>query len=262
VTLRIFKADLHIHTCLSPCADLNLGPRAIVNKATQHGLDVIGICDHNSSENVPAVVKAARDTNLKVLPGMEVTSKEEVHILALFDSLDSAVELQEIVYEHLPGESNADAFGPQVVVNENHDVLGLSNRLLAGATELSVEQVVDSIHRLDGLAIAAHVDRETFGVVGQLGFIPEELHLEALELSRNTSFEEARRRFPQYGHFAFVRSSDAHFVEDIATASTSFLLNEATTGEIKKALRGEDSRRVVLGDFAVCTPPSEKQAFG
>jgi PHP family Zn ribbon phosphoesterase len=262
VTLRMLKADLHIHTCLSPCADLAMGPRAIVDKAAQHGLDVIGICDHNSSENVPAVVKAARDANLKVMPGMEVTSKEEVHILALFDSIHRALELQEIVYEHLPGENNAEAFGPQAVVNEDHEVLGFNTRLLAGATELSVEEVVNSIHGLDGLAFAAHVDRETFGIIGQLGFIPQELRLDALEVSRNTSLEEARRRFQQYSHFAFVRSSDAHFVEDIGTTFTSFLLNEATTVEIRKALRGEDGRRVVLGDSSVCSPLSEKQVFG
>ena len=260
--LRVFKADLHIHTCLSPCADLSMGPRAIVHQATQRGLDVIGICDHNSAENVPAVVKAAEKTKLKVLPGIEVTSKEEVHILALFDSMDGAFQLQEIVYEHLPGENAAGAFGLQVMVDEDHNVLGFSKRLLAGATELSVEQVVDFIHGLDGAAVASHVDREAFGIIGHLGFIPAELQLEALELSGNTSVEEAKRRFPQYRHFVFIRSSDAHFVQDIGTASTSFLLNEATIGEIKRALRGEDGRRVVSGDFTVCSSPREKHAFG
>jgi hypothetical protein len=230
-----------------------MGPRAIVQKAAQQGLDVIGVCDHNSSENVPAVVRAARDTNLKVLPGMEVTSKEEVHVLALFDTLEGALRLQEIVYEHLPGENDAEAFGLQVVVNEDHDVLGFNSRLLAGATELSIEQVVDSIHGLDGLAIASHVDRENFGIFGQLGFVPEGLHLEAMELSRNTSCEEGRYRLGQHGHYAFVRSSDAHSVEEIGAVSTAFWLGEATTGEIKKAFRAEDGRRVVWEDMAACS---------
>jgi hypothetical protein len=87
-----------------------MGPKVIVEKALQHGLDVIGISDHNSSENVPAVMKAAQDRNLTVLPGMEVTSKEEVHILAVFDSVDRALQLQEIVYEHLHGENDTEAF--------------------------------------------------------------------------------------------------------------------------------------------------------
>ncbi len=242
--LRLFKADLHVHTCLSPCAELNMGPRAIVECASRNGLDVLGISDHNSSENVPGVVNAARGRNLRVLPGMEVTSKEEVHILAVFDSVDRAFQLQEIVYLNLPGENNAEIFGPQVVVNEDHDVLGFNHRLLAGATELSVEQVVANIHSLGGLAIASHVDRETFGIIGQLGFIPEELELDALELSARTSAEDARRRFPQCGDRAFLRSSDAHSVQDIGTAWTALLLDEPTTGEIRKALRGEEGRRV------------------
>jgi len=235
---RIFKADLHIHTCLSPCADLNMGPKTIVDQALQQGLDVIGISDHNSSENVPAVVRAAQDRNLTVLPGMEVTSKEEVHILAVFDTVDKALRLQEIVYEHLHGENNTEAFGLQVVVNEDHDVLGFNNRLLAGATELSVEQVVDSICGLEGLAIAAHVDRETFGILGQLGFVPEELHLDALELSRNTSLEEARRRFPEYAGYAFVRSSDAHSAMDIGKVWTSLLLYEPSTRKSRRPCAG------------------------
>jgi len=252
MTPRIFKADLHIHTCLSPCAELNMGPKTIVEKALQRGLDVIGISDHNSSENVPAVMRAARDKNLTVLPGMEVTSKEEVHILAVFDSVDRALELQEIVYEHLPGENDTEAFGLQVVVNEDHDVLGFNKRLLAGATELSVEQVVDSISGLEGLAIAAHVDRETFGIIGQLGFVPGELRLNALELSRNTTLWQARRRFPEYAGYAFVRSSDAHSAKDIGQVWTSLLLCEPSAREIKMAFRGEDGRRVLPED-AVCT---------
>lgn len=246
--LRTFKTDLHIHTCLSPCADLGMGPRTIVNRATEQGLDVVGISDHNSAENVPAVVRAARGTALKILPGMEVTSIEEVHILAVFDSVDKALRLQEIVYEHLPGENDPKHFGLQVVVNEDHDVRSFNPRFLAGATVLSVEQVVEHICDLEGLAIAAHVDRETFGIIGQLGFIPADLHLDALELSPNISFLEARRRFPQYAGFALVRSSDAHFVADIGKNWTSLLLSEPTTQEIKKALRGEDARRVVAAD--------------
>jgi hypothetical protein len=259
---RIFKADLHIHTCLSPCAELDMGPKVILDKAIRCGLDMIGITDHNSSENVPAVMRAAQDKNLTVLPGMEVTSKEEVHILAVFDSVDRALQLQEIVYEHLHGENDEEAFGLQVVVNEDHDVLGFNPRLLAGATELSVEQVVDSISALEGLAIAAHVDRETFGILGQLGFVPEELHLDALELSVNTSPEEAKRRFPEYAGYAFVRSSDAHSPTDIGKAWTSLLLCEPSTREIKKALRGEDGRRVLPEDAGVRTPRLEERGLG
>jgi anti-sigma regulatory factor (Ser/Thr protein kinase) len=242
--LRSLKADLHVHTCLSPCAELNMGPRAIVSMAARRGLDVIGVTDHNSSENTPAVLKAA-GRKLVVLPGMEVTSREEAHILALFDSIENAFCLQRLVYDHLTGENDEDAFGLQVVVDENHDVLGINNRLLAGATDLSVEQVVESIHQFQGVAIASHVDRPAFGIIGQLGFIPAGLPLDALELSRNTTVEEARRKYPEHARRTFVRFSDAHAPDDVGAATTWFVVSKASVVEIRKALRGDGGRRVL-----------------
>jgi len=244
--LRIVNADLHIHTCLSPCGDLGMGPRSIVEAATRRGLDAIGISDHNSSENAPAVMAAARGKPLTVLPGMEVTSREEVHILALFDGVDLAFRMQRIVYDHLAGTNDPDVFGLQVIVNEDHDVVGFNDRLLAGAANLSVEQVVDAIHALGGLAIACHVDRETFGIIGQLGFIPDSLPLDALEFSRNTSLDQARQRFKEYSRLPFIRSSDAHSLEEIGVAPTSMLLNGVTISEIRKAFLGQEGRRVGL----------------
>jgi len=244
--LRNFKADLHVHTCLSPCADLSMGPRSIVSMAVRRALDIIGITDHNSCENTPAVLRAA-GPSLTVLPGMEVTSREEVHILALFDHLDSVFRLQNLVYEHLPGENTDEAFGTQVIVNEDHDVLGFSRRLLAGATDLSVEQVVDSIHRFDGLAIASHFDRPTFGIIGQLGFIPASLPLDGLEVSGNIAADEARRRYSDCAGRPLVRFSDAHTIDDVGAASTWFVMAEASVAEIRRALQGDHGRRALVG---------------
>lgn len=251
MTLGRFKADLHVHTCLSPCADLSMGPRAIVAKAAERGLDLVGISDHNSAENASAVMEAARGRSLKVLPGMEVTSREEVHVLAIFDRIDSALRMQEIVYEHLQGENDAAAFGLQVVVDADDNVLGFNNKLLAGATELPVERVVECIHRLDGLAIASHADREAFGIIGHLGFIPPELALDALEISRNTTIEEARRRYPDCGGRAMLRASDAHSIEDIGSSVTWFSMAAATVAEIRKALQGVEGRRLVAEEARV-----------
>ena len=257
--LRIIRADLHIHTCLSPCGSLEMGPRTIVNEAIRRNLDVIGIADHNSSENSLAVMRAARGRNLTVLPGMEVASKEEVHILALFDGMENGLRLQEIAYTHLPGENDEEAFGLQVVVNEDHDVVGYNQRFLAGATELPVDQIVDRIHGLGGLAIASHVDRDAFGIIGQLGFIPDGLKLDALELSPNTSLAQARQRFHRYSRFALVRFSDAHCPADIGKASTSFLLESPSIAEFKKAFCGEDGRRLLPDDAAPGEPEKKEQ---
>ncbi|MGB6338525.1 MAG: PHP domain-containing protein, partial [Candidatus Aminicenantaceae bacterium] len=138
--LRPFKADLHIHTCLSPCTELDMSPRRILDSAKKKGLDILGICDHNSSENSPAVMKAAKPVNIGVFPGMEVTSQEEVHVLALFDAIENALKLQEHVYKNLPGENDEDAFGMQVIVNEKEEVLGFSDKLLIGATTIPLDE--------------------------------------------------------------------------------------------------------------------------
>ena len=241
--LRPFKADLHIHTCLSPCAELDMSPKGILTAAKKKELDIIGICDHNSSENSLAVMNAARKMNISVFPGMEVTSQEEVHVLALFDEIENSLKLQKFVYKNLPGENDEKAFGMQVVVNEKEEVLGFNNKLLIGATTIPLEEVIRLIHSFNGIAIASHIDRESFSIIGQLGFIPDNLELDALEISPNITFKEARKRYAN--HYPITCSSDAHFPDDIGKRFTSFLLEDSTLAEIKKALKNKNGRRLI-----------------
>lgn len=243
--LREYVADLHIHTSLSPCADLSMSPRAIVETAQSKGIDMIAICDHNSCENVEATVRAANGCDLKVLPGMEVTSEEEVHIVALFENSKDAFSLQNVIYDHLHGENDERAFGSQVVVNEFSEILDFNKKLLIGATDLSINEVVNYVHRFAGLAIAAHIDREGFGILGQIGFIPEDLQLDALEISCKITVEEAKKEFNAYSKYLFFSSSDAHFLDQIGQSTTRFLLQELCMNEIKKALRREDGRMIM-----------------
>ncbi|NIM91305.1 MAG: PHP domain-containing protein [Candidatus Aminicenantes bacterium] len=238
-----FKADLHIHTCLSPCTELDMSPKGILTAAKKKEIDILGICDHNSSENSLAVMNAAKRMNISVLPGLEVTSQEEVHVLALFDDAEKALKLQERVYQNLPGENDEKAFGMQVIVNENEEVLGLNNKLLIGATTLPLEEIIQFIHSFDGMAIASHIDRESFSIIGQLGFIPDNLDLDALEISPAITFEEAKRRFKY--NYPITCSSDAHYPEDIGKCFTSFLLEEGTVAEIKKALKNKEGRKMI-----------------
>ena len=241
--LTAMKADLHIHTCLSPCADLRMSPQAIAKQAKIKEIDILGICDHNSAENVPALIHAAGRYEISVLPGLEVTSQEEVHILALFDQLEPAYELQTLIYENLPGENDEEAFGMQVVVNENGEVLRFNNKLLIGASTLSVNEVVEAIHALRGLAIAAHIDREGFSLLGQLGFIPPDLKLDALEIAPLTTRKEALEKFnPAY---PLTFSSDAHYPEDIGKGFTTFYIKEVSTEEIKMAFLNKEGRRII-----------------
>lgn len=213
-------------------------PTAIVKEAKRVGLDIIGICDHNSAENVGAVVRAGQRENLPIIAGMEITSREEVHVLGLFSHEDQLLRLQELVYENLAGDNDPEVFGPQTVVDEFDNVVGSTTKLLIGATSFSLEETVNAIHETGGLAIAAHIDRERFGLIGQLGFIPEGLPLDALEVSPRSSIAS-------WGDFPVVTSSDAHFLNEIGKSSTCFLLEEATLEEIAKALREEDGRRII-----------------
>lgn len=242
-----FRADLHIHTCLSPCADLFMTPYRIVAKAASLGLNIIAICDHNSVENVEVTKRLAKEKGINAIPGIEVTSSEEVHILGLFNDIKDALKMQDIVYENLqPGENDENAFGMQVIVNEKDEVLGFNKRLLIGSTRLSVNNIVELIHSFSGLVIAAHIDREGFGIIGQLGFIPPDLKLDALELSPNISIEKARIIFNEYSHIPWITSSDAHKLNDIGRVSTGFFMNHSTFDELCLALKGAEGRRVIL----------------
>jgi len=244
--LRKFKADLHIHTCLSPCGEPWMSPRRIVEQAKLKGLDIIGICDHNSVENVVCTKKVGEKEELEVIGGIEVTSQEEVHILALFDEDKDLFELANLIYENLPGVNDERVFGEQLVVNEDDEVLSFNKRLLIGATVLPLHQIVDRIHSLSGLAIAAHIDRESFSIIGQLGFIPDGLELDGLEVSPRLSLKKAQLEFGKAFDFPLVAFSDAHTLEDVGKSFTCLLMEKANTKEIRKALFGEDGRKVVI----------------
>ncbi len=249
--MREFKADLHIHTCLSPCADEEMSPQRIIKQARMNKLDILGICDHNSAENVIAVKKIGQREKIKVFGGIEATSEEEVHILALFDSESELFEFQAIIYEKLSGLNDERVFGKQMVVNENDEVIGFNDKLLIGATSLSLKTIVKTIRSLGGLAIASHIDRESFSIMSQLGYIPEGLLLDAVELSAGYERSLSRQRrgtanCEQYG-FPLLSFSDAHFLEDIGKSFSILLMEAASIGEIRKALSGKDGRRVMFG---------------
>lgn len=243
--MKEFRGDMHIHTCLSPCGESEMVPSAIVSEAKKKNLDIIGVSDHNSVENVVAVIRAAKKEGLKVIGGIEITSSEEVHTLGFFDNEDSLKIIQDIVYRNLPGENKESIFGEQVSVDEHDKKIGTNKKLLIGATTLSVQKIVEIIHDLGGIAIASHVDRESFSILGQLGFVPQGLGLDALEVSSLSSIENIKVKFPQIRDFPLVGFSDAHRLGEIGKSVTSFLIEEATVQEIRKAILKQNGRSVI-----------------
>jgi hypothetical protein len=220
-------------------------PMALVQKAIEAKLDMIAICDHNSSANVPYVINASQTSKLKILPGMEITTSEEVHLLAIFDSLSNLTLLQKIIDQHLPGENDEERFGVQAIVNENGEVEGINNQLLIGATDLSLDTLIGYIHQFDGLAIAAHIDRESFSVLSQLGFIDDNAGFDALEITHLTSFDEARIKYQELCKYSFLVSSDSHFIKDIGQAFTRIYLEEPSFAELKMAFKKQNGRFVM-----------------
>ncbi len=244
--LRAYAADLHVHTVLSPCAAREMTPPQIVARARARGLDLIAVTDHNASANAAALQRAAAGTGLAVLPGMELQTSEEVHLLCLFDTLEQVGAWQQVVDARMPAERNRpEVFGEQFVVDETGALLGCEPRLLAGSAAIGLEEAVRGVSARGGLAIPAHVVRPAYSLSGSLGFPPPELAVEAFEISARGDPEDARRRFPWLAGHPLVRGGDVHHLDDFI-AATVLVLAAPTIAELRLALRGQHGRSCTL----------------
>ena len=189
--MKLYKADLHTHTVLSPCGDLEMSPLNIVRKAKQKGLDILGITDHNNTKNCKVLEEVAKDYDLMILKGAEVASKEEVHCLAFFEKDDELFEFQNYLDEHLPKIANdVNKFGYQVVIDKDENITEQINWLLISALDVSINQIEKKVHELNGLFIPAHIDRSRYSILSQLGFVPSDLNCDAMEISKFITKDE------------------------------------------------------------------------
>jgi len=243
--LRRCRMDLHIHSALSPCAEVEMLPELIVMKAEMEGLDVVAVCDHNSAENAAACVEAAKGSAVRVLPGIECETREGVHVLGIFDRPEQAERMQEFVWSRLPDEPNRpEFFGQQLVVSADGEFVRCNPRLLAVSADAGIEEMCARIRELGGLALPSHVDKTFAGLIGVLGLLPEGLELEGVEISGALTPQEARRRYPQLHGLGLVRSSDAHRLNEIGQGWTAAWLENRTVEEIRLALCGRKGRRL------------------
>ncbi len=244
--MKTYQAELHIHTVLSPCAGVEMIPPLIIHTAVNRGLNMIAITDHNASENAAAVIKAAKGQDITVLPGMELQTKEEVHVLCLFDTLEQLAELQKIVDQSLPDiPNNVEYFGEQFIVDHTGEFIQRKEQLLINSTQLSFEDAYAAVASLGGLFIPAHVDRQAFGLIYHLGFVPPGLDIDALEISRHITPEAAFDKFPQLKGYTLIQSGDVHYLDDFLGIN-QFQLNAPTIKEIKLAFLGENGREFRL----------------
>lgn len=242
--MKTYRAELHIHTVLSPCASVEMIPPLIVQEALERGIHLLAITDHNASANAGAVIEAALGTELIVLPGMELQTKEEVHLLCLFDTLNQLTEWQKNVDAHLPKiPNNSDFFGEQFVVDSNGDFIRREERLLLNSVDIELEHAAGQVTALGGLAIPAHVDRKANGLIEILGIIPP--GFSALEISRHISPEKALQKFPQLKGYPLLQSGDVHQLDSFL-GTTELTLNAPTIKEIRMALNGQADHRAVI----------------
>ncbi len=211
-----FAIDFHIHSALSPCADDDMTPNNIVNMAILKGLDIIALTDHNSCKNLPAIMDVGKKRGLMVIPGMEVQTKEEVHILCLFKDLNIAMKFDEIVHNCLPNIANdEEVFGKQLIMNSQDKVTGKESRLLISSCSLSIDDVFSLVRAFGGFCIPAHVDRTAYSIISNLGFIPPTLKIKTVEISKKGNIESIVKKFPYLKDFDYIISSDAHYLWDI-----------------------------------------------
>jgi 3',5'-nucleoside bisphosphate phosphatase len=174
--MQQYRADLHVHTLLSPCGDLEMSPANIVKRAAELDIKILGIADHNSTKQAPLVKKLAEKEGIFTLCGAEVTTKEEVHCLAFFENIDTLSEFQKYLDDHLPNIKNDPKyFGYQVVIDEQEMILEEISKLLISGISQSLDQVEQKVHALKGIFIPAHIDRKKFSLTSQLGFVPPDL---------------------------------------------------------------------------------------
>ncbi|MBC7332612.1 MAG: PHP domain-containing protein [Synergistetes bacterium] len=243
--MKWFKAELHVHTVLSACADWEMTPKNIVRRAKEVGVEVLAITDHNTAKNVGACIRAGQREGILVIPGIEVQTKEEVHIISLFPSGEMVLRFEEWLKEFIPNlKNNEEIFGVQVVVDEDDNVVEVDERLLQISANVSIEDVVQKSKELGGIAYPAHANREFCGIIPVLGFVPPEFPFKVIEISPYCDVSLFLKEHPELNDYAIIISSDAHLLSSIGDGRTLVYLNDISSDELIKAI--QDKRRVKI----------------
>lgn len=241
-----YRAELHVHTVLSPCAEVEMIPPLIIQSALDLDINLLAITDHNSTANIPAMMDAAVNSGISILPGMELQTREEVHLLCIFDKPRQAFAFQQLIDPLLPQINNdPEHFGEQFVVDATGDFIKTEPRLLLTSANLGLDDAVMEVHKLGGLAIPAHVDRKAYGLINMLGFFPPEAQFDAVEISRFTSPEKISLLHPEIKKFTVIQNGDVHRLNEFM-GSCSFEMESSSISEMIKAFKGIGNRSFSL----------------
>ena len=230
--------DRHFHPSLSPCGDGDMTPANIAGMAAVKGLDVIALTDHNSCKNCPAILKHGEEYGITVIPGMELTTAEEVHVVCLFPALDDAMAFDGYVYERLlPIKNREDIFGKQQIMDADDQVTGNVERLLIGATDISFDQVFGLVEAYRGIAYPAHIDKSTTSLLSNLGFVPPDSSFTCAEISTFDHLHQIQKEHPYFLQCKMLSSSDAHYLEDIREPDYQIYARSRAAKDILEGLR-------------------------
>lgn len=225
--------DFHIHSALSPCGDNDMTPNNLINMSIIKGLDAVALTDHNACENIRAAAAVAGD-KIIFIPGMEVETSEEVHIVTLFPTADAAEEMQRILVDSSPYIPNRpEIFGNQYIMDENDEICGEIDRMLVTASGLDIYMVVAAAKDLGGIAYPAHIDRESYSVLSNLGFIPPDLDISAVEITEKS---RAALEGEYSNRYNIITSSDAHYLWDISERNHYIEVSDASVRGILNAI--------------------------
>ncbi len=232
--------DLHLHSCLSPCGDNDMSPYNLVNMAKLLGYDIIALTDHNSAENCESAVKIGKEIGLTVVPGMELCTSEEIHNVCLFPTVDKAMEFSKFIKTTMPPIKNKEEiFGEQLIMDTGDGIIGKEEILLTLASCVSIDELPELINEYGGVCYPAHIDRESYSVISALGNFPESLNVNAFELTPNADEEHWRKNFPNLEGKILIRSSDAHYLQNMREAEFTVELKENSAKALIEYLKGE-----------------------
>ncbi len=240
--------DLHIHTALSPCGDTDMTPNNIINMSVIKGLNVIAITDHNSIDNCHPCIQAGEKNGILVIPAMELQTKEEIHLLCLFKTLLIAERFREIVIDKLGTHENLpDFFGRQLIFDEQDCIIGENHRLLITSVGITLEDAIEKVNSLDGIAIPAHIDKGAYSIISNLGFVPDHLRITNIEVSKKTDIQTFQRKHPNLKKYNILRNSDAHHLWEISEREHYLEVKTLTIEEIFSVLSQKQQTMEVKG---------------
>ncbi|SCL84075.1 PHP domain-containing protein [Sporanaerobacter sp. PP17-6a] len=237
-----YSFDMHIHSSLSPCASDDMTPNNIVNMAYIKKLNIISITDHNSMINVSSAEKIAYKRGILLIPGMEVNTKEEVHILCYFRNIEEGLEFGKLIYDSIPDIKNAEKFfGQQLALDEEDSVIYREEKLLTSASSYSIDEIDKLVKKYNGIIVPAHIDRKSYSILSVLGFIPKNLDISTVEISSECN-EEMIEKMNIKGIYNIITNSDAHDLWQINEAENFMELSSLNLNEVFRYLRNEEKR--------------------